>query len=52
METLTAALLYKDQLIAVGLDSNEHGNPPVKFREVFDRAREAGFLTVAHCDLN
>jgi adenosine deaminase len=48
METLRAALPFKEQIIAVGLDSSEAGHPPEKFRRVFDRAREEGFLTVAH----
>jgi len=39
---------YRDWLIGVGLDSAEVGHPPEKFGVVFDRAREAGFLTVAH----
>jgi adenosine deaminase len=42
------ALPFKDRIIAVGLDSSEVGHPPQKFVEVFDRARDAGFLTVAH----
>lgn len=41
------ALDYKEWIIAVGLDSSELGNPPEKFKEVFARAREQGFLTVA-----
>ncbi len=48
METLRQALPYKDCIIAVGLDSSEIGNPPGKFREVFDLARTEGFLCVAH----
>jgi adenosine deaminase len=48
MKTLREALAYSDRIIAVGLDSAEIGNPPSKFREVFDLAREVGFLTVAH----
>lgn len=48
METLESALPFKDQIIAVGLDSSELGHPPEKFKTVFDRAREEGFLTVAH----
>jgi adenosine deaminase len=47
-ETLEAAVLFKDEIVAVGLDSAEVGNPPAKFAEVFRQAREAGFLTVAH----
>jgi adenosine deaminase len=48
MKTLREALPYKDRIIAVGLDSSEIGNPPVKFKEVFDLARREGFLCVAH----
>ena len=48
METLEAAIPYRDRIIAVGLDSAELGNPPSKFVSVFDRARAEGFLTVAH----
>jgi adenosine deaminase len=48
MDTLEAALQYRDAFVAVGLDSGERGNPPEKFRAVFDRARAEGLLTVAH----
>ncbi|WP_180131449.1 MULTISPECIES: adenosine deaminase [unclassified Acinetobacter] len=46
--TLEQALPYKDQIIGVGLDSSEVGHPPSKFERVFAKAREAGFLSVAH----
>lgn len=46
--TLEQALPYKNSIPAVGLDSAERGNPPSKFKAVFDRARSEGFLTVAH----
>jgi adenosine deaminase len=48
MRTLEQALPYKDAIVAVGLDSSERGHPPAKFQAVFDRARDEGFLTVAH----
>lgn len=48
MRTLEQALDYKAWITAVGLDSSEVGHPPEKFVRVFDRAREEGFLTVAH----
>jgi adenine deaminase len=48
MATLVDALAHRDAITAVGLDSAEVGNPPEKFRAVFDRAREEGLLTVAH----
>ena len=47
-ETLEQVLPYKDQIIAIGLDSSEVGHPPSKFERVFAKAREAGFLVVAH----
>lgn len=48
MQTLEQALPYKDAIAAVGLDSSERGHPPAKFGAVFARARDEGFLTVAH----
>lgn len=47
-ETLAQAIPFKDQIIGVGLDSSEVGHPPSKFARVFAKAREAGFLVVAH----
>ena len=48
MQTLTEALPYQEWILAVGLDSSEVGHPPSKFRAVYDRARGAGLLPVAH----
>lgn len=48
LKTLNQALPYQDWIIGVGLDSSEVGYPPLKFVEVFDKARSEGFLTVAH----
>ncbi len=48
METLDQATNFVEWIDAVGLDSGEVGNPPSKFTEVFARARDAGFLGVAH----
>ncbi|MCZ6677607.1 MAG: adenosine deaminase, partial [Candidatus Poribacteria bacterium] len=48
MATLEEALPYKTRIHGVGLDSSEVGHPPSKFVDVFDRARDEGFLTVAH----
>ncbi len=47
-ETLAQAEPYLDRLVAVGLDSSEHGHPPEKFSRVFAKAREMGLRTVAH----
>ena len=51
-ETMEAALPYKDLILGVGLDSNERNNPPLKFREVFERAGSEGFLLTMHCDVD
>jgi adenine deaminase len=48
MKTLDEALPFAEWIVAAGLDSSERGHPPSKFRRVFDRAREAGLLAVAH----
>jgi adenosine deaminase len=48
MHTLEQSLAHRDAIYAVGLDSSEAGHPPGKFAAVFERAREAGFLAVAH----
>ena len=47
-EVLKEACKYKDKIIGVGLDSSEKGNPPTKFKSLFEKAIEEGFLTVAH----
>ncbi|MGO2230558.1 adenosine deaminase [Psychrobacter sp.] len=46
--TLEEAMPFKEDIIGVGLDSSELGNPPSKFKEVFKKAKEAGFKLVAH----
>jgi adenosine deaminase len=48
MDTLQKAIKFGDRIVAVGLDSAERGNPPIKFEQVFARARAAGFEAVAH----
>lgn len=52
LQTLQQALPYKDWIVGVGLDSDEKDNPPIKFAEVFSRARAAGFRLTMHCDVN
>jgi adenosine deaminase len=48
MATLEQALSFRDQIVAVGIDSAERGHPPSKFAEIFARARSEGFRAVAH----
>ena len=43
---------YKDKIIGVGLDSDERDNPPLKFKEVFRRARAEGYRLTMHCDVD
>ena len=50
MEALEQSLAYRDRIVGVGLDSDEKGNPPVKFRDVFERARAEGYKLTMHCD--
>ncbi|WP_428384463.1 adenosine deaminase [Nevskia ramosa] len=52
MQTLLASLPYKDWIVGVGLDSDEKNNPPIKFAEVFARARAEGYRLTMHCDVN
>ena len=45
---LDHAIAHRDRIVGVGLDSSEKGHPPAKYRRVFEAARAAGFLAVAH----
>jgi len=52
METLERSLPYRSWIVGVGLDSDEKGNPPIKFTDVFDRARAEGYHLTMHCDVD
>jgi len=47
-KVLKEAVNHKDKIIGVGLDSSEKGNPPKKFKRLFEEAIKEDFLTVAH----
>lgn len=47
-EMLAAARPFREVIAGVGLDSAEVGHPPADFAGVFQQAREAGFVAVAH----
>ena len=47
-KTLQESLPFKDWITAVGLDSSERGNPPSKFKRVFEASVEAGYIPLAH----
>ena len=45
---LDQALAHKDKIYGVWLDSSETDNPPHKYKKLFKKAIEYGFITVAH----
>jgi adenine deaminase len=52
MATLLAALPFRHEIVGIGLDSDEKGNPPGKFADTFARARTEGFRLTMHCDVD
>jgi adenosine deaminase len=52
MATLLQSLPYREWIVGIGLDSDEKGHPPVKFAEVFNRARAEGYQVTMHCDVD
>ena len=48
LHVLEQAAPYWKMLDAIGLDSAEQNNPPAKFADLFDRAKELGLVRVAH----
>ncbi len=52
MQHLELSLPFRDKFIGIGLDSDEKDNPPSKFDEVFQRAREHELKLTMHCDVN
>jgi adenosine deaminase len=48
LESLRSAVPFRPWIGGVGLDSSESGNPPSKFKAVFDEAREENFRVVCH----
>jgi adenosine deaminase len=52
LQTLAEAAEHRAWIVGVGLDSDEKGNPPEKFREVFAAARAQGYRLTMHCDVD
>lgn len=46
--TLKQCLPFKNRIKAIGLDSSEKGNPPSKFKKVFEASTREGFIPLAH----
>jgi adenosine deaminase len=51
-EALQQAEPYRDWIVGVGLDSDERGNPPLKFKQVFADAAAQGYRLTMHCDVD
>lgn len=51
-KTLEESLPYRDKFIGVGLDSDEHNNPPMKFFNQFTQAEQYGLHLTAHADID
>ena len=47
-KTLQQSLPFKNKIAAVGLDSSEKGNPPSKFKKVFEASVKEGYIPLAH----
>lgn len=51
-ETLESALKHRDKIVGIGLDSDEHNNPPLKFARQFEDAAAVGLHRTVHCDID
>ncbi len=52
-EMLDQAYPVRERIIGLGMDSGpEYGNPPVKFRDVYARARKEGYFLTGHHDVD
>ena len=49
---LRDAAPYREHITGLGLDSVEDGHPPIKFVDVYERARGEGYRLTAHCDVD
>ncbi|RTK94893.1 MAG: adenosine deaminase [Neisseriaceae bacterium] len=48
LHTFDLLMDHRDKFIGIGLDSSELGNPPSKFKRLFDKARNEKLRLVAH----
>jgi adenosine deaminase len=48
LNTFELLMNYRDKFIGIGLDSSELGNPPSKFKQLFNIARQEQLKLVAH----
>jgi adenine deaminase len=54
MQTLDTLLEspHRSDVVGIGLDSDEAGNPPIKFADVYAKAKQAGLRLTMHCDVD
>lgn len=48
LSVFNALMNYRDKIIGIGLDSSELGNPPSKFKNLFNLARKERLKLLAH----
>lgn len=51
-DLLQAAQPYRNKILGIGLDSDEHHNPPLKFAQPFSLAVEQGYHITMHADVD
>lgn len=51
-EVLEMAKPYRNMILGVGLDSDEHHNPPLKFARPYSDAAAQGYYTTMHADID
>ena len=51
-EMMEQAYPYRHLITGLGMDSYEKDNPPSKYTEVYEKAREQGYRVTAHCDVD
>ena len=51
-EMMGQAYPHRHLITGLGLDSYEKDNPPSKYTEVFEKARQQGYRVTAHCDVD
>ncbi len=51
-EMMDQAYPYRHLITGLGLDSYEKDNPPRKYVEVYEKAREQRYRVTAHCDVD
>lgn len=52
MDLLNAVQPYRNKILGIGLDSDEHHNPPLKFMQPFSLAVEQGYHITMHADVD